>query len=103
MRRRRKRKKLWPLPALTEDQILAWADADHAAHGAWPTCRCPEQATPGTGGERWFNVDQALRKGLRGLAAGSSLPKLLAAHRGVANVNRAWTDRTPAGTPSSPV
>ncbi|HMP03959.1 MAG TPA: hypothetical protein PKC45_15810 [Gemmatales bacterium] len=55
------------LPPLTERQILAWADAHHAAHGEWPTCRCPQQIIPNTRGERWFNVDQALRKGLRGL------------------------------------
>lgn len=76
------------LPPLTEGQILAWADAYHAAHGEWPTCRCPEQGIPDTGGERWFNVDQALRKGLRVLAGGSSLPKLLAKHRSVPNLKK---------------
>jgi hypothetical protein len=73
------------LPPLTERQILAWADAYHTAHGEWPTCRCPHQVIPGTGGERWFNVDQALRKGLRGLPGGSSVPQLLARHRGLPN------------------
>jgi hypothetical protein len=69
------------LPALSELRILLWADAYRAAHGARPTCRCPDQVIPGSGGERWFNVDQALRKGLRGLPGGSSLAQLLSGHR----------------------
>jgi hypothetical protein len=77
------------LPPLTEPAILAWADAYFTACRAWPTCRCPEQAIPDSGGERWFNVDQALRKGLRGLPGGSSLPKLLAKYRGVQTSRRA--------------
>jgi hypothetical protein len=85
------------LPPLTEGQILAWADAHFAAHGGWPTCRCPEQVIPGTPGERWFNVDQALRKGLRSLPGGSSLPKLLAERRGVPNLKVSMTDRMPGG------
>src|SRR5204862_6880327 len=32
--------------------------------------------------EKWQNIDSALRLGLRGLAAGSSLARLLAEHRG---------------------
>ncbi len=83
------------LPPLTAGQILAWADAHAATHGEWPTCRCAEQAVPGARGERWFNVDQALRKGLRGLPGGSSLPKLLAQHRGVPNVKASMTSRMP--------
>jgi hypothetical protein len=74
------------LPPLSERQILDWADAHHATVGEWPTCRCLQQAIPGTDSERWFNVDQALRKGLSGLSGGSSLPKLLARHRGVPNL-----------------
>jgi hypothetical protein len=66
------------LPPLTEKQILAWADAHFAAHGRWPTERGPEQVIPGTGGERWSGIEQALRKGHRGLPGGSSLPRLLA-------------------------
>jgi hypothetical protein len=80
------------LPSLTERQILTWADDFFAAHGEWPTCRCPVQAIPGTPGERWFNVDQALRKGLRGLRGGSSLLKLLADHRRVPNRKATMTD-----------
>lgn len=81
------------LPLLTEQQILAWADAYYIAHGAWPTCRCQHQVIPDTGGERWFNVDQALRKGLRGLSGGSSVPQLLSRHRGLPNRKAGMTVR----------
>lgn len=94
------------LPPLTEGRILAWADAHQAAHGEWPTCRCLQQGIPDTGGERWFNVDQALRKGLRGLAGGSSLPKLLAKHRNVPNLTKGMAARMLGGkriATSSPV
>ena len=69
------------LPPLTEEQILAWADAYFAARGRWPTERGPGQVIPGTGGERWSAIEQALRKGHRGLRGGSSLHRLLARHR----------------------
>ena len=36
-------------------------------------------------GEEWRNVDAVLREGLRGLPAGSSLPRLLSFERGVRN------------------
>ncbi len=94
------------LPPLSEKQILAWADAHYAAHGQWPTCRCPQQAIPDTGGERWFNIDQALRKGLRGLPGGSSLPRLLAKYRGVPNLKKGMAARMLGGkhvASSSPV
>lgn len=78
-------------------QVLVWADAHHAAHGEWPTCRYPQQAIPGMEGERWFNVDQALRKGLRGLPGGLSLPKLLAKHRGASNLKKSMAARMPGG------
>ncbi|WP_088255937.1 hypothetical protein [Fimbriiglobus ruber] len=71
------------LPRLMVEQILTWADAHHEHFGRWPGCRCPEQTIDGSFGERWFNVDQALRKGLRGLPGGSSLARVLARHRGV--------------------
>jgi hypothetical protein len=81
------------LPPLTDRQIMAWADAHHAAHGEWPTCRCQEQVIPNTSGERWVNIDQALRKGLRGLSGGSSLPKFLANYRGVPNLKKGMAAR----------
>lgn len=75
------------LPHLTIPHILAWADAFHAATGAWPTQGRVPQDIPGTDGERWGNVNQALQKGLRGLPGGSSLAHLLAEHRSVRNSN----------------
>lgn len=71
------------LPRLTVRQILAWADAHFARHRQWPKCRCLEQTIEDAPGELWFNIDQALRKGMRGLSDGSSLARLLARHRGV--------------------
>lgn len=71
------------LPPLTEEQILAWADAFHQGTGSWPT---RESGTiPDSGGEKWSSVDVALRLGARVLPGGSSLAKLLAHHRGVRN------------------
>src|SRR5271156_5607224 len=69
---------------LTVDQVLAWADAHHAAHGAWPA------AGPGTlsgrvagaPGESWKAINHALALGLRGLPGDSSLAELLAEQRG---------------------
>lgn len=81
------------LPPLTIDQVLAWADAFRARTGTWPTSRSMPQEIPGTGGERWFNVHQALLKGLRGFPGGSSLAKELARHRGVPNQRRPMAAR----------
>lgn len=65
------------LPRLTEKQILGWADAYFKKHGRWPT----EESGP-VGTEDWRNIDWALREGGRGLSGRSSLPNLLAEHRG---------------------
>jgi hypothetical protein len=72
------------LPRLSYRMILAWADDHHHRTGDWPSkdsgpvlCRT---------GETWANIDAALRHGLRRLPGGSSLARLLAQHRGVANV-----------------
>jgi hypothetical protein len=68
------------LPALTEDDILAWAEAHHARTGTWPN-----QSTgriDGAPGEAWGNVEQALRCGRRGLPGGDSLTRLLARRLG---------------------
>jgi hypothetical protein len=71
------------LPPLTEEQIAAWAD-EHRAHiGGWPNEG--SGLIPGTRGEVWYNVDHALRVGLRGFPGGDSLPKLLARVLGVRN------------------
>ncbi len=67
-------------PPLTIPQILAWADAHCERTGTWPVSNsgaifdCPD--------ETWAAVDHSLREGLRGQPGGSSLPALLAAHRG---------------------
>ncbi len=88
------------LPSLTVDEILEWADAHHRRTGKWPkrsSGRIDEKP-----GENWIAIDAILRVGLRGILGGSSLPKLLASHRGIRNVRElpalteqqilAWTD-----------
>jgi hypothetical protein len=76
------------LPQLTVKRILTWADAFHAKTNEWPSVRCEPQEIPGTSAERWFNVDQALRKGLRGLPGESSLARILAEHRAARTTGR---------------
>jgi hypothetical protein len=46
-------------PLLTEEQILAWADAHHAATGHWPNLR--SGAVTGTRGEKWAAINDALK------------------------------------------
>jgi hypothetical protein len=71
------------LPPLTAKGILAWADAHHRHTGEWPRDICgPLVDAPA---ETWSGVDAALTNGCRGLPGGSSLPRLLAEHRGVRN------------------
>ena len=67
------------LPNLTVDQILAWADQYHVVHHCWP--RRDSGVIPGSGDETWERIDQALRRGLRGLAGKMSLKKLIVQHR----------------------
>jgi hypothetical protein len=61
-------------PRLTERTVLAWARAHRRRTGSWP--RIHEGAVAGRPGETSPAVDQALRKGLRGLPGGDSLPRL---------------------------
>jgi hypothetical protein len=68
------------LPPYTIRQILAWADAHHRRTDRWPTAR--SGPIPEAPGETWSAVQSALEAGIRGLRGGSSLPKLLAKHRG---------------------
>jgi len=68
---------------LTEEQILAWADAHHLRSGEWPKYDSGDVLE--ASGEVWQNLDAALRVGLRGLQGGSSLYKLLIEHRGIRN------------------
>jgi hypothetical protein len=69
------------LPTLAIDQILAWADAFQKRTGDWPSVDSGPIAD--ALGESWSGVDSALSGGRRGLEGGSSLPRLLADHRGV--------------------
>jgi hypothetical protein len=71
--------------ALTVERILAWADADHAATGRWPTSWL-SVAVRGEPGETWPSLDDALREGRRGLPGGTSLAQLLAEHRRAPNL-----------------
>jgi hypothetical protein len=74
-------------PRLSQEQILAWADAHHARTGRWPKVKSgPVRGAPG---ETWSGLDNALRLGERGLRPGSSLARLLARCRGVRNKARA--------------
>ena len=54
-----------PRPTLYISQILAWADEHDLRTGAWPG----RYSGPvfGTLDEKWMNIDQCLRDGLRGL------------------------------------
>ncbi|HVC94798.1 MAG TPA: hypothetical protein VND64_13960 [Pirellulales bacterium] len=71
------------LRPLTVRQILEWADAHQRRTGKFPKHNSGPVAT--AQGEMWSAVDKALLGGHRGLPGGSSLPKLLAEHRGVRN------------------
>src|SRR5262249_57131413 len=84
MPRKRTRRPIRRAPELTISQILAWADNHHARTGKWPKKDSSGRIMDSLG-EKWLNVDMALRKGLRGLPAGSSLARLLAEKRGVRN------------------
>jgi hypothetical protein len=66
-------------PPLTEEQILAWADARHARTGHWP--RAESGAILDAPGDNWYAVNHALAYGYRGLPGGDSLAKLLDRHR----------------------
>jgi hypothetical protein len=70
-------------PPLTAKQILTWADAHHARTGSWPTRE--SGPIPGTAGETWAAVAQAIVVGGRGLGEPGSLAQFLARYRGVRN------------------
>jgi superfamily II DNA or RNA helicase len=71
------------LPDLTDEKILAWADAHYREHGEWP--KQVSGPVSGVPGEKWANINASLHAGGRGLPGGSSLARLLAQHRGVRN------------------
>lgn len=66
------------LPKLTRAQILKWAQAHVKRTGRWPTKMTG--AIPGTEGETWSSIENALRFGTRGLPGGSSLYQFLSKH-----------------------
>jgi hypothetical protein len=70
-------------PRLTIETIMRWLDEHHQQKEEWPTLKSGR--IPNSGGEDWRAIDQALRKGQRGLPGGSSLARLLAEHRGQRN------------------
>lgn len=67
-------------PELTIKQILAWADVHKERTAQWPMIN--DRLLWRGIDEKWRNIDQALRKGLRGLHRGQTLACLLAKHRG---------------------
>jgi superfamily II DNA or RNA helicase len=71
------------LPPLTLKQILKWTDEYHELEGNWPNKN--SKWVNITKGEKWSNIEAALYQGLRRLAGGSSLAKILDEHRGVRN------------------
>jgi hypothetical protein len=81
---RRRRKKTLRKPQLSIEILLSWADDHRERTGAWPTVRCGRVLA--NLNETWFNVDQCLRKGFRGLPGKQSLPKLLERERGARNL-----------------
>jgi hypothetical protein len=56
---------------LTIEQIRAWAIQHFERTGSWPSCG--SGAVIGAEGELWRNLDDYLRKGIRGLPGGASL------------------------------
>ena len=73
-----------PFPPLTEEQILAWADAHWHVPAPGPrTSPVPFSEAPG---ETWSGVQTALHMGQRGLSGGSGLGLLLAEKRAVRNI-----------------
>ena len=64
-------------------QILQWAREFHKRNKSWPTIR--SGPILGSRGETWWNVDTALRLGLRGLPGGASLARLLNEEYGISN------------------
>jgi hypothetical protein len=64
------------LPSLTEEQIVDWAQEFHQQTGCWP--KSTNGLIPGTNGDTWAIIDNALRHGSRGLPGDDTLARLLA-------------------------
>lgn len=69
-------------PPLSRKQVLAWADAHRKRTGKWPQRNTGE--IPGSSGETWLGIQEALLQGRRGLENGS-LAQFLSKYRGVRN------------------
>jgi hypothetical protein len=85
-KRRGKPRPARPRPHLSEAQILEWAEQFRRRHGRWPSCnsgRVEDEL-----GMTWGGVNEALRRGYRGLRGDSSIAQLLAEQRGHRNVSR---------------
>ena len=83
MRKPGRRKPSVPKRSLTVERILVWDDALHTREGRWP--KTTDGRVPADRNEKWLNVNQCLRLGLRGLPGGDSLARLLERERGVRN------------------
>ena len=71
------------LDTLSAELILSWADEHHERTSQWPSAKSGEVgAAPG---EKWRNVDNALKYGLRGVPGGTSLARFLHLRRGAKN------------------
>jgi hypothetical protein len=84
--RERGRRHHQQLPRLCEESILAWARAHHERTGEWPHQQ--SGAVGDAPGEVWANINQALRRGCRGLPGGDTLPRLLQRRLGVGPAKR---------------
>jgi hypothetical protein len=71
-------------PPLTIKQILTRADSHHVRTGEWPGVMSGHVLD--NLNEKWLNVNNALRLGLRTLEGGESLARLLDRERGVRNL-----------------
>jgi hypothetical protein len=74
-----------PLPELTQERILAWADEFHGRNQHWPSQNSGPIKDLDLPGESWLAVEAALALGLRGLPGGDTLPRILARERGRRN------------------
>jgi hypothetical protein len=79
---KRGRKSRVTQPKLKEADIFRWACAHKERTGRWPTSS-DKALLPETPNETWRRIDQALRRGSRGLPGGSGLADLLKRHGGV--------------------
>jgi len=80
-RSRRRPSRREPKPKLTVEMIRGWAQAHRRRTGAWPTKY--SGALVDVERESWSSIDDALRRGFRGLPGGSSIARLGGSPRSV--------------------